>query len=376
MPRTTPTLLDSSYAQAMPPNRAMNLPSPILPALVAAALLTATPCSPLRADVLRYSVERRHWLLPTLSNAPVGISATFSASAQGTGLQLGYVWGSLETNALTGTNVVIATAANFTPSTEATARQALDAHFPVGNYQLLVESSVTNPITGKVTLRTNTYGAPISLDFPATAPFATNVPPYSSLSASQTFSWPSWTANASSLASFTLYEGLVDTNLIRMLATNAAAVLTNLTVKAQIPNIAPTTTSVSVTGIDPALDHLVLLELSERNQVSTIPAGTTASSAIGIAVHPRQTSVPVGPQIAATLTPELPAQVRIAVPGSYVALLADGTRLILQSSELGGPWSDVATSVVPVGGSTADAAFLVSPPAHDHHREYRIVVSP
>lgn len=354
----------------------MNLPSPIVPALVTAAVLAANNAVPLRADVLRYTVERRHWLIPTFSNAPVGISATFSASAQGTGLQLGYVWGNLETNALTGTNVVIATAVNYTPSPEATARQALDAHFPVGNYQLLVESSVTNPITGKVTLRTNTYGAPISLDFPATPPFATNVPPYSSLSASQTFSWPSWTANASSLASFTLYEGLVDTNLIRMLATNAAAVLTNLTVKAQIPNIAPTTTSVSVTGIDPALDHLVLLELSERNQVSNLPAGTTASSAIGIAVHPRQTSVPVGPQISATLTPEPPAQVRITVPGSYVALLADGTRLILQSSELGGPWSDVATSVVPIGGSMADATFLVSPPAHDHHREYRIVVSP
>jgi hypothetical protein len=353
----------------------MNFRSPIVPALFTAAVLTATTCTPLRADVLRYAVERRHWLLPTLSNAPIGISATFSASAQGTGLQLGYVWGSLETNALTGTNVVIATAVNFTPTTETNARQALDAHFPVGNYQLLVESSVTNPITGKVTLRTNTYGAAISLDFPATAPFATNVPPYSSLSASQTFSWPPWTANASSLASFTLYEGLVDTNLIRMLATNAAAVLTNLTVKAQIPNIAPTTTSVSVTGIDPALDHLVLLELSERNQVSTLPVGTTASSAIGIAIHPRQTSVPVGPQISATLTPE-PTQVRIVVPGSYVALLADGTRLTLQSSELAGPWSDVATSVVPIGGSTADAAFLISPAANDHHREYRIVVGP
>lgn len=354
----------------------MNYPSPLLPSLFTAAVLAVHHSAPVRADVLRFTVERRHWLVPTLSNAPVGISATFSTSAQGTGLQLGYVWGSLETNALTGTNVVIATAVNYTPSTEATARQALDAHFPIGNYHLLVESSVTNPITGKVTLRTNTYGAPINLDFPDTAPFATNIPPYSPLSASQTFSWPSWTANGSSLASFTLYEGLVDTNLIRMLATNAAAVLTNLTVKAQIPNIAPTTTSVSVTGIDPALDHLVLLELSERNQVSTLPAGTTASSAIGIAIHPRLTSVPVGPVISATLTPEVPTRVRISVPGSYVALLADGTRLILQSSELGAPWSEVATSIVPIGGSTADATFLVSPPASDHHLEYRIVVAP
>ena len=354
----------------------MNLPSPLLPTFVTAALLVADASTPLQADVLRYTVERRHWLVPTLSNSPVGISATFSASAQGTGLQLGYVWGSLETNALTGTNVVIATAVNYTPTAEATARQALDAHFPIGNYQILVESSLTNPITGKVTFRTNTYGAPVSLDFPVTAPFATNVPPYSSLPASQTFSWPSWTANASSLASFTLYEGLVDTNLIRMLATNAAAVLTNLTVKAQISNIAPTTTSVTVTGIDPALDHLVLLELSERSPVSTVPAGTTASSSIGLAIHPRETSIPVGPQISATLTSEPPAQVRITVPGSYVSLLADGTSLVLQSSELGGPWSNVATSVVPGGGSTADAAFLVSPPAHDHHREYRILVSP
>lgn len=354
----------------------MNLQSPIVPALVTAALLTASTCIPLRADVLRYSVERRHWLLPTLSNAPVGISATFSASAQGTGLQLGYVWGSLETNALTGTNVVIATAVNFTPTTGTTARQALDADYPIGSYQLLVESSVTNPITGKVTLRTNTYNAPISLDFPASAPFATNVPPYSSLPASQTFSWPSWTANSTSLASFTLYEGLVDTNLIRMLATNAAAVLTNLTVKAQMPNLSPTTTSVSVTGMDPALDHLVLLELSERNQVSTVPLGTTASSAIGIAIHPRQTSAPVGPQISATLTPEAPAQIRIAVPGSYVSLLADGTRLILQEAELGGTWAEAAGHTVPPGGSAADVEFLISPPAHDSHREYRVVVVP
>lgn len=350
--------------------------SPLLQAYAATFLLSAAVVSTLQADVLRYTVERRLWQLQTLSNAPVGISATFAASAQGTGLQVGYVWGRLETNALTGTNVFIGTVENFTPTSGATARQGLDAHFPVGSYQMWVESGTTNPITGKVTLRTNTYSAPINLDFPATPPSATNVPPYSSLPASQVFAWPAWTANSSSLASFTLYEGLVDTNLIRMLATNVTAVLTNLTVKAQFPNLSPSTTAVTVNELDPALDHLVLLELSERSGVSTIPAGTTASSAVGIAIHPRQASIPVGPVISATLSGSPTPEVRVAVPASYVALLPVGSRLRLESCILGGDWSPAGEQTVTADGSSLEMVFSMAPTAAEGHREYRVVVLP
>lgn len=372
MPRRMTLLLASRRP------RAIAQPSAMKPLLSCAAtlLLSAAPFHALQADVLRYAVERRLWQLQTLSNAPVGLSATFAASAQGTGLQVGYVWGTLETNALTGTNVFIGTVENFTPTAGATARQGLDAHFPVGSYQMLVESSTTNPITGKVTLRTNTYSAPIHLDFPTTPPFATNVPPYSSLPASQMFAWPAWTANAASLASFTLYEGLVDTNLIRMLATNAAAVLTNLTIKAQFPNLSPTTTAVTVNELDPALDHLVLLELSERSGVSTIPAGATASSAIGIAIHPRQASIPVGPVLLATLSASPTPEVRVAVPASYVALLPVGTRLRLESCLLGGDWIPVGEQTVTAEGSSAEMTFSVAPTAPEGHREYRVVVQP
>lgn len=347
-------------------------PRPVFGALLRLVLLVTGLDA--TADTVRFNIERRLWQILWVSNAPATLSATFSTSAQGTGLQTGWIGSPRATNLLSGTNIAIATLENFIPGTNGSARDALDARFPLGSYLLYVESATTNPITGRVSFRTNTYDAPLTRDFPVVAPFATNIPPYSSLATTQTFSWPAWTTTPEAAAAFTLYEGLLDTNLLRQLATNAASVLTNLNVIAQIPSIPPDSTSLTINNIDPALDHLVLLELSDRSNVSTLPIGTTASTSLGIAFHPRTAPHIAAPRLEAALLEATPPRIALTVPATDIAPLPVGTPIRLQQADWAGPWSDVVSRSVPAGSPPEALVFELELPSSDGSRIYRVVI--
>jgi hypothetical protein len=152
-----------------------------------------------------------------------------------------------------------------------------NARYPTGQYQLYTESKVS------VVPIVRTYTAALTNDFPSVDPVITNVTPFLSLQSTQTFIWPVFTADPASYSRFYLLEGNLNTNILDSLIAQGIDSLTNnLVVLAWYLKLNPAQNAVTVTNIDPALDHLAILEHHHVNPLSENPLGLNEAASVSI----------------------------------------------------------------------------------------------
>ncbi|MEW6160411.1 MAG: hypothetical protein AB1813_23495, partial [Verrucomicrobiota bacterium] len=79
---------------------------------------------------------------------------------------------------------------------------------------------------------------------------------------------------------FYLFEGEFDTNLLATIASSGAGALSNLTLLASFPSLPITTASVTVSNLNPQLDHLAAIEFyaETKNTTQPVPVVQAGSS--------------------------------------------------------------------------------------------------
>ncbi len=267
----------------------MLLPNPMYRALALAGLLFASSvCA--RSDVVSWDLERREWSSQVGSTPLVG-AYQFATTATGLGLAESTLATPVTTHPLAGTSVQRSWSTNLAlgsalPSGSALST-AFEQAFPAGVYRLQALVQATNPITGRVTTRTNALSVVWTNGFPAGVPVITNLAPPEPLAATQTFAWPGF-GSAPDYASLYVMEGQFDTNLIAGLLQQGVAALTNLAVRHASPRLDPGPGSVTVTNLNPALDHLVWLEFHRPNPETHQALGEVDSVRANLMFHRRE----------------------------------------------------------------------------------------
>lgn len=293
------------------------------------------------ADVLSWDLERQEWSTQ-VGSTPLTGAYQLNTSISGTGLGESSLLSPLATNAVSGSSLQRGWSTNFTFGTDATSIAELaatvDRAFPAGIYQLQALIQTTNPITGRVTSRTNLLSVNWTNGFSAVAPVVTNLAPPAPLAASQVFRWSGFGGSAD-YASFYVLEGNFDTNLLAGIVQQGASALTNLTVRHASPHLDAGPGNVTVTNLNPALDHIVWLEFDRSNPETNLALGEVSAVRANLMFHRRV----AGPVIV------VPPASQSVVPGARVTLevIATGGPLTYQWRRDG--------NVVP----TATAATLI-----------------
>jgi hypothetical protein len=271
--------------------------------LSSAALLLVVATARLEGQVSSYSIHRQKWITQASTN-PVPFAFRFSVNVTGVGtLKSGELRSPLTTNALSGGTLQLSYATNFfvlaVDGTNVNSGASLmNASYPTGAYVLTVQSKV-----GPATLTTN-ITADLSQDFPAALPVITNVTPLMGLESTQLFAWPAFSSNPLAYTRFYLLEGAVDTNLLEAVLSNGLEALTNtMSVVALELNLPASQTSLQVSGIDPAVDHLAILEFHDPavvggvggvSEAGTVSGGMIFYYALRIVSEPQSQSVMEG----------------------------------------------------------------------------------
>jgi hypothetical protein len=304
------------------------------------------------AQVLTASIQRSKWITQTGTNL-VPLAFRLDASLAGSGLQAAELLAPGATNALTGSSFQAGFSTNFPAAsisgTNLTSGSGqFNASYPAGAYRLSVATAVTNPITKKVTLSTNAYNLALTNDFAALDPVITNVVPFASLTATQTFQWRGFgAATNSGYAAFYLFEGKFDSNTVAAAASGGTAVLTNFTLLTSLPRAGASQTSVTATNINPALDHLALLEFHAVSEnKSTIPVLQAESVTENLLLFLAATGA-AGSNTSLTITPTTTNTVVVTWP-------TNGT----SSSTL-----NTSSNLPARGKSPGKAALVLDPPA-------------
>ncbi len=242
------------------------------------------------AQVVGYSFERRQIHSQLRSNTVPAFYGVMVNAVSITGnLTGGDVRGPLVTNLLGGSGALVNFRTNWPAldTNQISGSTNLNAAYPTGTYQLNI---TYKPL---LTTLTNTQNFDLTNDFPTVLPEVTNIAPFSALSASQVFQWPSFAGSTNDHASFYLLEGVVDTNkVIELLEafkeegtqalTNAVLNATNnLTFLARERNIGAGTNSITVNGIDPMSGHLAVLQFHNISQTTNVLIPAEVASVSG-----------------------------------------------------------------------------------------------
>jgi len=153
-----------------------------------------------------------------------------------------------------------------------------NASYPTGSYTLQTKVKLA---LGGSKIVTSTPA--LTNDFPAADPVFTNVTPFMSLQTTQAFKWPAFTADPACYSRFYLLEGSVDTNLLDAFVASGIDALTNtLSVLAWNLSIPPTQTEVTVSNLNPLLDHLAVLEHHNVSPVADDPLGLSEVASVSV----------------------------------------------------------------------------------------------
>lgn len=258
-----------------------------LPFLLTALLLLAVGSAPVRAQLASYRMERYRWTAPVGTN-PVVLRHQWNAGVTGVGLTRTEVRSPRTSVVLEGGSFQQGWVTNFPAAAGDTTGglASLDASFPTGAYVLTALSTVTNPLTGRVTSRTNEISLTLRDDFTVPDPVVTNLPALQPLGASQEFRWPTHPASTEDYAAFYILEGRLDTNLLAQLMEQGAAALTNLAFVVAETRIPSDAGGYVASGLDPALDHVVWLEFHDNSPVPSGVPGVVGSVTVALTFHP------------------------------------------------------------------------------------------
>jgi hypothetical protein len=241
--------------------------------LVALVVGSARPAS---AQVANYTVERQRWLTQLSTNS-IPAAYRFGARVVGVNLLKAEVRLPGTTNVLAGGASLMTFATNLPALTiEGTnlvdALPAFEAAYPVGTYALYDEYKL-------LTTRSQLFVSQVANSFAVPDPTITNLTPAMYLQATQTFRWPVFTSDTNCYCNFYLLEGDTDTNMIDVLINSGIDALTNsLSVLAWRRNLSPLENAVTVTNLDPTLDHVALVEFHNVNAVTpALPPGEISS---------------------------------------------------------------------------------------------------
>lgn len=315
-------------------------------------LLVFASC--LSAQVGYYRVLRTRWSSQVLTN-PVPVNYRFSAMIAGSAFQSSQILGLVLTNSLLGGAYQMSFGTNFPAFSiaETNLNGGLDTFntvYPATNYRLKTLYQYLS------FSRTNDYLVPFTNDFPATAPVFTNVLPVSSLDTNQLFQWPVFATDTNHFASFYLLEGHVDTNMISQLVSGGVSALTNeLSLLYVAARITPTQNWAMVSNLNPALDHLGVLEfhhtnpttndITRQSEVGNVLANAVFFFALRVLSPPASKTVEEGEPVTMTVA-------------------AAGARPLTYQ------WRHQGADI-----SSATNAYYLIPAAHTNHAgEYSVVV--
>lgn len=267
-----------------------------------AVLCLIIPSKP-QAQVASYTITRQKWVTQ-LSTNPVPLAYRFSTTVTGVGtLKSGEIRSPKSTNALSGNTLQLNYATNFAAvavdgTNVLSGADGMNAAFPPGSYQLIVQSKI-----GITTLTTN-INASLTGDFPAATPVITNIPPLTGLAETQVFSWPLFSSSSLAYARFYLLEGAIDTNLVNAVLSGGIEALTNtLGIVAMELKIPAAQNSITVSGIDPNLDHMAMLEFHDPatlgglggiSEAGTVCVGLSFYYSLHIVSEPQSMTVEAG----------------------------------------------------------------------------------
>jgi hypothetical protein len=156
--------------------------------------------------------------------------------------------------------------------------------YPTGKYSAVVRVAVTNPITQNTILTTNTWQVAAPFEFSPVSPNVTSPTMFQTFMPTQVFAWRFYSTNRADSISFALLEGKFDTNTLSEISTNGISYLTNLTILAAFNWLSSTQTSVSVSGINPDLDHITVLEFHRTINSNQVPVLRSDSVIYGLAL--------------------------------------------------------------------------------------------
>lgn len=238
------------------------------------------------ANVTTYKIERMASYLQYSSNSVLPLQYAWKAEALGTrmtGAQVTTPSNAVQTLTINSSGTKADAMVRQTVGVDAAAALALfEASFPLGNYTSTMNYTLFNGTT-----QTVTPVATLTAPFP-TAPLITAPTLFLPLAASSAFTWSSFPGVNEDVISFSLYEGTISIELMQQLAAGDLSALDTFSVKALQPNLSPTTTGLTVEGLDPLLDHVAVLSFKDNHPlvlgVPTVAAGSFAQT---VAYYPR-----------------------------------------------------------------------------------------
>jgi hypothetical protein len=221
------------------------------------------------SQVINYPlrVQRQRWMSQIAAD-PYPVAYRFGAQVVGAGLASGEARTPATTNQLALTTVYGVTALTYGTNFPAWTESLTNLNggladylqsYPTGAYTMYYKGTLGVPFTRTINLS-------VSKDFPLLHPVFTNLTPVVPLRTNMTFGWPVFSSNSADFARFTVLEGRIGNNYSNLLQTIIAsgvdAVTNDLKIIAVERKLAPSQNQVTVTNINPALDHLTLLEFA------------------------------------------------------------------------------------------------------------------
>jgi hypothetical protein len=229
------------------------------------------------AQVASYRIQRQKWL-SQISTNPVPFAYRFGALVAGQGLVTVETRSSVTTNNLIGGSYQMSFGTNYPAYTVgetnlSSGLSEFNRFYPLGSYTLY-SSYMLGPVP-----RASSVTVALTNDFPQIEPVFTNLNPLTELQATQTFSWPVFSTNPACFAHFVVLEGNIDTNILSDIINNGIQSVTNqLAVLAWDLQLSPAENQVTVTNLNPQLDHLAILQFYNANPTINDPLGLSEVS--------------------------------------------------------------------------------------------------
>jgi hypothetical protein len=251
------------------------------PILVGLFLFAAwvAPCIRLTAQPATITLEAARTSVIVETTTPIEVLARYSATVTGVRLVAGDFDSPASAAtplALNETATQLAATFTYTPTQSQPAPSlALDAAWPAGSYAFHLDWKTFSGAAVHGDFAVSSTG-----DWPQTPVLQTPQPLLPIPSASADFTWQAWddAPDSGGSISFTLYEGLLTAEMIEQLAAGDYSSLSSFTVVDNAPALAATTASREVSGIDPEMDHILVLEFTTRITGSTAPVPTETRS--------------------------------------------------------------------------------------------------
>ena len=261
------------------------------------------------AQLINYPlrVQRQRWLSQIATNA-YPVAYRFGTQVVGAGLNTGEDRTPQTTNQLMLTTVYGVTALTFGTNFPAWSDSLtnlsgglaqFNQSYPTGSYTMNYNGTLGIPFTRNLNLS-------LAKDFPVIDPVFTNLNPTVPLQTNMTFAWPVFSADSADYARFIMLEGKIGdnyTNLLQTIISNGVDSVTNdLKILSRQLKLAPSQNQITVTNINPQLDHLTLLEFARFSpngndtlyDVTSVAANATFFFSLRVLVNPVDQVVALG----------------------------------------------------------------------------------